>query len=128
MKKTGCILLFCLTILFCVACSIPGEKPESGFWYCEELKTGIDFDLYETTRYCVKVYDDDGNVKTNGCHFDYGSGICFFAGSNDSYNEYFNGTFKYCEESEQFTITNHSDGITYTFAEQERITKGSSWP
>ena len=100
--------------------NIQGQKPDGGFWYCEELKTGIDFDLYQTTTQCVKVYHDDGNIQTNGCHTDYGVGICFFTGSvsNNTYNEYFHGTFRYNKEKEQFIIESYPDGIIYIFVKQ----------
>ena len=101
--------------------SFPAKKPESGFWYCEELQTGIDFDLCKTTVYCVKQYNDDGSVQMNGCHIDHGNGITFFTDLNDEYNEYFIGEFKYHEKQKQFAITSYSDGVTYVFVEQQKI-------
>lgn len=118
MKRIDFIILICLIVLLCASCSIQGQKPDGGFWYCEELKTGIDFDLYQTKTKCVKVYHDDGNIQTNGCHIDYGVGICFFTESNDTYNEYFQGAFQYNKEKEQFIIETYPDGIIYTFVKQ----------
>ena len=119
MKRFSCFLLLCSIILLCASCSIQGTKPESGFWYCEELNTGIDFDLYQTTRYCIIVYHEDGSVQINGCLIDYGTGICFFTDLNDNYNEYFIGSFKYDKKKEQFVITSLSDGNKYVFVRQE---------
>ena len=120
MKIINSFVLLGLIILLSTSCSIQGQKPDGGFWYCEELKTGIDFDLYQTTTQCVKVYHDDGNIQTNGCHTDYGVGICFFTGSvsNNTYNEYFHGTFRYNKEKEQFIIESYPDGIIYIFVKQ----------
>lgn len=120
MKKFGYFVFVYLTVLLCVSCSIPAKKPESGFWYCEELNTGIDFDLYQTTLYCIKVYNDDGSVKINGCHIDYGTGILFFDDSDGNYNEYFYGNFKYNKKKEQFIIESYPDGIIYAFVKREK--------
>lgn len=117
-------MLLCAIVICGASCSFPGKKPESGFWYCEELRTGIDFDLYKTTINCVKQYNDDGSVQINGCHFDYGCGVHFFVDLAGEHHEYFHGEFKYNEKKKQFTITTYSDGITYTFVEQEKMTEG----
>ncbi len=121
-RKLFIILLLCFIVISGVSCSVsfPGKKPESGFWYCEELRTGIDFDLYQTTNYCVIVYYDDGSVRFNGCHFDYGNGVHFFTDLDGEEYGYFYGEFKYHKKQKQFTITTRSDGITYTFVEREK--------
>ena len=118
MRKFGRIVLLGMIILLCVSCSIQGKKPESGFWYCEKLNTGIDFDLYQTTAYCVIVYHEDGSTEINGCHFDYGTGISFFVDSKEGYNEYFHGEFKY--KKERFIVKSYADDIVYTFIKQDK--------
>ena len=130
MKKLLVILLLCSIVISCITgcVSFPVEKPQSGFWYCQELRTGIDFDLYQTTRYCILIYNDDGSVQVNACHFDYGTGVHFCVDRNGSHQGYFYGQFKYYKKKKQFVITDNSDGHKYVFTRQDRITANISMP
>ena len=119
MRKILCIVVLCFTVVFCfTSCSIPGEKPKRGVWYCEDLNMSIDFNLLPETPYCVKVYDEYGNFKVNGCLFDYSRGIRFFDDTNGESRAdsmYLHSWFKYDEEKKHFIIKSKSDGQEYVF-------------
>jgi len=119
MRKTACFILLYIMVLICVSCSIHGKIPESGLWYCEELNTSIDFDLYQRSVYCVNVYNEDGSAQIHGCHLDQGTGISFFTDFDGEYNEYFNGCFKYDEKKQKFLITSYSEDHIYVFERME---------
>ena len=108
------VLLFAIILS---ACSIPGRKPESGRWYCEELMLEIDFDACretDTIYYCAKKYNPDGTYQDIQCQIWYGRniGIC----SEDEQEDYLRGLYDY--KSGVFYITTHQDKVRYTF---ERI-------
>ena len=119
MKKIVCLCLICITAFTCVACSVQCRKPEGGFWYCEELRTGIDFDLYKTTQKCTVVYHDDGSSEIGELHFDFGSGISLYTISEGQEYGYCYGTFKYNKRQDKCEVTTHSDGTVYIFVRQK---------
>lgn len=115
MKKFSKItaIYICLILLF-TSCSIPAKRPESGIWYCEELRMSIDFS--ECNNYnpdCVKYYNEDGSCEVRRCLIDYGSGIGIC--STDEEEWYLNGKFKY--RNDELKVTLHYEDKTYIFVE-----------
>ena len=128
MRKIVCVLVFLSLMLSCVSCSIPGKKPESGFWYCEELRIGIDFTLLNAYIHpSGKYYHEDGTVQDIVVLIDYGMGITF-ASTPDREDreqgfyygdEFFHGEFKYDKRNNQFRVTSRPDNTVYIFKEQD---------
>ena len=121
MKKVICLALILIMSLSFASCSIPAKKPESGVWYCRELKTSIDFSLCQTTEYCAKLHNDDGTFEERGCYFDHSNGIILFEETDGETNEYLHGDFKYKEKEGQFVVTSYSDGKEYVFIEKADV-------
>ena len=68
-------------------------------WYCEELKTTIDFDqIMKSNDSCVKVYQENGNIQELGCPSDFSLWIYFYCTVGEDEVDYLNGelngTFK----------------------------------
>lgn len=115
MKKLfASLLLITFMVSMLSACSIPGETPAEGLWYCNELGISIDFSLLaeENTPECAKLYIGEGAAVDILCYFDYGTGISLM--SLDQETDYFNGSFEY--KNGNFTVTSHVDKKQYVFA------------
>ena len=116
MRKIGYAFLLCV-ILFTTSCSIPAKKPETGIWFCEELKISIDFSLAQNTSDSAILHNDDGSCEPLGCHFDFGNGIYFFQRVDDVEIDYLRGTFKW--KNDEFIVTSINDENTYVFVENK---------
>lgn len=116
MRKTWYRILLCV-ILLVSSCSIPEKKPETGIWFCDELKISIDFSLAQNTSNCAILHNDSGTYEPLGCHFDFGNRIYFFHQINDNEIDYLNGTFKW--KHDEFIVTSNNGESTYIFVLQK---------
>lgn len=114
MKKKLLILGACIILLFS-SCSIRGELPDSGIWYCEELKISIDFTkFHQGNNECAYFYNEDGSYELYKCLIDYGTTIGI--SSADEEDLYYIGNFNFKEDT--FIIITF-DGKEYAFRQSK---------
>lgn len=114
MKKVISFVSVCLVFLFLLSsCSIPRKRPESGIYWCEELKILINFSELggEKGTLAGKLYHDDGSYSNLHCFFDYGSGVGF--SSEDEETSYLIGEFVY--EDSVFMVRRYTDDRLFNF-------------
>ena len=115
MKKMILFFVLIQLIVF-TACSFSGKVPNSGTWYCEELKTSINFSLLYSPEPCVKIYNKDGTYEIADIHIDFGTGIYFYRLQADGTEDfYMMADFKL--KKEKFIVTSRSDNTEYIFLE-----------
>lgn len=103
-------LIVCLPLgLF--ACGMPGNIPENGIFFCEDLNISIDFSIIDANPECGKVYAADGSYTTCRCMIDYGFGISIC--SSDQNIDYLIGKYQY--KDDLFYVTAYDDGTVYVF-------------
>lgn len=132
MRKIISLCLICSIMLFTSACSITYKHPETGIWYCDELKMSIDFTLYTSSDHmCVKVYNDDGTYEVMECSIDYGNGIWIDRVIGKEIvdgmpvnipEQYFGGNFKWYQTKGELKVKSNVDGKIYTFIEVDWLT------
>lgn len=125
MKRLSLLVLSLILVVTLLGCSIPGKKPASGIWYCEELQIAIDFDANnQANPNNAWLYADDGSIIPLRCYFDYGSGLNFvkpdFKGTEAFYLA---ATFHY--NKDKFVIKVHhkatDDGTTIEVDDEKYI-------
>ena len=113
MKKFLCVFVFTL-LTFLPSCSIPRDYPKEGIWYCEAIRTSIDFSLLLTEEPVARFYDYSGSYVLGDIDLGYGGEIYFYNFSFSKTIPFFCGKFKFSDN--EFTVTT-TDGTECVFYE-----------
>ena len=120
MKTFKCIisaLLMCLLLSACIY--IPKKIPNSGIYYCDELKISLDFhavhapDIFEVAR----LYKNDKTYENMVLHIGYDNKL-YIADESDEVN-LVRGPFKW--KDNEITVENELDSKTYVFKKVDSL-------